>query len=135
MPLNKSINKTVEEFKTMLRANESFDLIYRTININSRTTCFFFIDGLIKDAVMEKMLEFFRQKELANSSFFANIRQNPARGYPKRHFRRPKPVSARVLHSKSVALLAKGRAICYNRANEIKIHQSGRLTAADREET
>lgn len=59
MPLNKSINKTVEEFKTMLRANESFDLIYRTININSRTACFFFIDGLIKDAVMEKMLEFF----------------------------------------------------------------------------
>lgn len=59
MPLNKDINKTVEEFKTLLRANESFDLIYRTININSRVAAFFFIDGLVKDAVMEKMLEFF----------------------------------------------------------------------------
>ena len=58
MPLNKDINKTIGEFKTILRANESFDLIYRTININSRTACFFFIDGLVKDAVMEKMLEF-----------------------------------------------------------------------------
>ena len=59
MPLNKDINKTVEEFKMLLRANESFDLIYRTININSRVAAFFFIDGLVKDAVMEKMLEFF----------------------------------------------------------------------------
>ena len=58
MPLNKDINKTIKEFKTLLRANESFDLIYRTININSKTACFFFIDGLVKDAVMEKMLEF-----------------------------------------------------------------------------
>ena len=58
MPLNKDINKTIEEFKTILRANESFDLIYRTININLRTACFFFIDGLVKDDVMEKMLEF-----------------------------------------------------------------------------
>lgn len=59
MPLNKDINKTVEEFKTLLRANESFDLIYRTININSRVAAFFFIDGLVKDAVMEKCWNFF----------------------------------------------------------------------------
>lgn len=71
MPLNKDINKTIEEFKTLLRANESFDLIYRTININSKTACFFFIDGLVKDAVMEKMLEFLYSQK--NDDYFKDV--------------------------------------------------------------
>lgn len=71
MPLNKDINKTIEEFKTLLKANESFDLIYRTININSKTACFFFIDGLVKDAVMEKMLEFLYSQK--NDDYFKDV--------------------------------------------------------------
>ena len=71
MPLNKDINKTIEEFKNLLRANESFDLIYRTININSKTACFFFIDGLVKDAVMEKMLEFLYSQK--NDDYFKDV--------------------------------------------------------------
>ena len=71
MPLNKDINKTIKEFKTLLRANESFDLIYRTININSKTACFFFIDGLVKDAVMEKMLEFLYSQK--NDDYFKDV--------------------------------------------------------------
>ena len=43
----------------LLRAEESFDLIDRVIDIGGRRASLFFIDGLVKDEVMEKILEFF----------------------------------------------------------------------------
>lgn len=57
--LNKDINKTIDYFKDKLAADDSFDLIYRSITINKRTAAIFFTDGLVKDEIMEKILEFF----------------------------------------------------------------------------
>lgn len=59
MPLSKSINENISKFKRLLRADESFDLIYRTIKIYDRTACMFYIDGFVKDDIMEKVMEFF----------------------------------------------------------------------------
>lgn len=59
MGLSSNIDDNIKLFKEKLRAKESFDLIYRTITINKRRACMFFIDGLLKDEVMEKVLEFF----------------------------------------------------------------------------
>lgn len=70
MPLDTSIEQTVDKFKKILRANESFDLIYRTIRIGGRTACMFYIDGLLKDEVMEKILEFFYS--LSDEEDFSN---------------------------------------------------------------
>ncbi len=42
-----------------MRASESFDIVCRQIKINGRKSCLFFIDGLVKDDVMEKIMEFF----------------------------------------------------------------------------
>lgn len=59
MPFNKDINNNIELFKKVLRVDESFDLVYRTIKIKDRTACLFFIDGFIKDDIFEKIMEFF----------------------------------------------------------------------------
>ncbi len=42
-----------------MRASQSFDIVCRQISINGRKACLFFIDGLVKDDVMEKIMEFF----------------------------------------------------------------------------
>ncbi len=59
MALETDINKNIEILKKTLRVEESFDFIYRTINIKDRTACIFFIDGFVKDSIMEKLLEYF----------------------------------------------------------------------------
>ena len=55
--------ETITQIETTLRVKESFDLINRTIKIAGRQACIFFIDGLVKDEVMEKIMEFFRSEE------------------------------------------------------------------------
>ena len=42
-----------------MRASQSFDIVCRQISIKGRKACLFFIDGLVKDDVMEKIMEFF----------------------------------------------------------------------------
>lgn len=42
-----------------LRASQSFDLVCRQITIMDRKSCLYFIDGLVKDEIMEKIMEFF----------------------------------------------------------------------------
>lgn len=54
--LSKSI---IDKISNGLFAKESFDLIERRIIICNRASCLFFIDGLVKDEVMEKIMEFF----------------------------------------------------------------------------
>lgn len=59
MTLSKNIQETTKLMKEKLNTDKSFDLITRTLIINKRKCSLFFIDGLVKDEVMEKMLEFF----------------------------------------------------------------------------
>lgn len=64
MPLDKDMDITIKTLKQELRVTESFDLVYRTMDFNGRTAGIFFVDGLLKDVVLEKMFEFFyRVKE------------------------------------------------------------------------
>lgn len=59
MSLTKSAESNIAELKEYLRVDESFDLIYRGIRIYDRLACMFYIDGFVKDDVMEKVMEFF----------------------------------------------------------------------------
>lgn len=59
MNLYKDYKKNYEMLNTALRADRSFDLVNRKIMIKGRKSCMFFIDGLVKDEVMEKIMEFF----------------------------------------------------------------------------
>ncbi|HHZ06512.1 MAG TPA: spore germination protein [Clostridiales bacterium] len=59
MILEKDIGNNRSIMKTALRYENSFDLINRDIVIKNRQATLYFIDGLIKDEVMEKIMEFF----------------------------------------------------------------------------
>lgn len=59
MPLDQNMNITIQKLKETLKVNESFDFVYRTMKFNGHTAAIFFIDGLLKDSVVEKIIEFF----------------------------------------------------------------------------
>lgn len=65
--MQKSITDNFEEnlklFQDMLRVDESFDIIYRTIMVADRKTAFFFIDGFVKDDVLQKIMQYFQDKK------------------------------------------------------------------------
>ncbi len=58
-----SFDHNLKLFKNVLRVNESFDLIYRTILVGGRRTAFFFIDGFVKDEVLQKIMQYFQDKK------------------------------------------------------------------------
>ncbi len=49
----------INKLKEMLKADESYDIIIRTINVCGKNLHMLFIDGFIKDSVTEKIIEFF----------------------------------------------------------------------------
>lgn len=65
--MQKSISGNFEDnlklFQDILRVDESFDIIYRTIKIADRKASLFFIDGFVKDEVMQKLMQYFQGKK------------------------------------------------------------------------
>lgn len=59
MDLSRNIEENLKIIKERLNVDKSFDLINRNIIIGGRKTALFFIDGFIKDDVMEKIMESF----------------------------------------------------------------------------
>ena len=47
----------IQEFKKILHVDKNFDLIYREQKLGSKDAGFFFIDGFIKDTIMERLLK------------------------------------------------------------------------------
>ena len=54
---NTNIENNITVLDKLTRANENFDIIKRVIRINKRKSVLYFIDGLLKEAIMEKMME------------------------------------------------------------------------------
>ena len=52
-----SYGKNVEYMRKTLRADESFDLIERHLAVCERDMCFFYVDGFIKDAEMQRIMQ------------------------------------------------------------------------------
>ena len=50
----------LEELKTILQADKSFDIVYRVVEIGGRKGCLFFVDGMTKDEVLLKILQVFK---------------------------------------------------------------------------
>ncbi|MFR9071571.1 MAG: spore germination protein, partial [Paraclostridium sp.] len=59
MILTKNIKKNVELMKEHLPLDKSFDVIQREVIIGEKSCYLFFIDGFIKDEVMERILSGF----------------------------------------------------------------------------
>lgn len=56
MTFSSDYRKNKEDLKKALRIDQSFDLICKDTMIGGRNACFFFVDGLTKDEVMQKLL-------------------------------------------------------------------------------
>ena len=67
---NTNIENNITVLDKLTRANENFDIIKRVIRINKRKSVLYFIDGLLKEAIMEKMMEFFYG--ITDDDFFTN---------------------------------------------------------------
>lgn len=52
-------NTNLNILSTALRSDKSFDLVKRDLVISDRRAALFFVDGLLKDDIAEKILEFF----------------------------------------------------------------------------
>lgn len=71
------INNRIDLINQSLRVEESFDLIYRTLIIGERTSCLYFIDGFVKDDIMQKLLDSFssiKKEDLTDAHAF--LKQN-----------------------------------------------------------
>lgn len=59
MKISNNADENIAILRKQLNADDSFDIVYRTIKICSRTACMLFVDGLVKDEITEKIMEFF----------------------------------------------------------------------------
>lgn len=66
--LNGEYSSNLTTLKNALRSDESFDLVERSLVLSKRNAALFFIDGFIKDDIIEKILEFF-YKNLSDENF------------------------------------------------------------------
>ncbi len=57
--IKNTIGETVDSINRELRVEESFDLIYRTVSIGEKKGCLYFIDGFVKDEIMQKLQDYF----------------------------------------------------------------------------
>ena len=61
-------NNNLTQIKNALRSDQSFDLVERDIIICNRHAALFFVDGFVKDDIIEKILEYF-YKNLTEENF------------------------------------------------------------------
>lgn len=66
--LNGEYSSNLITLKNALRSEESFDLVERSLVLGKHKAALFFIDGFIKDDIIEKILEFF-YKNLSDENF------------------------------------------------------------------
>lgn len=57
--LSTNLQKNMEELKELLHAEQNFDIVDRRTMVADRKACLFFVDGFIKDDIMEKLMDFF----------------------------------------------------------------------------
>lgn len=57
--ISKELRKNIRHFNTILGVDKNFDIMYRVVGIGGKEALLYFIDGFIKDEILEKLLEFF----------------------------------------------------------------------------
>ncbi len=80
MTFSSNYQKNKNDLKTALRIEESFDLICKDTIIGGKKACFFFVDGLTKDEVMQKLLSGFytiKPQDMPDNASDFSIKQLP----------------------------------------------------------
>ena len=80
MIFSSNYQKNKNDLKQALRIDESFDLLCKDTIIGGKEACFFFVDGLTKDEVMQKLLSGFytiQEKDMPDNALDFSIKQLP----------------------------------------------------------
>ncbi|MCD2491242.1 spore germination protein [Lacrimispora sp. NSJ-141] len=56
--ISSSIGDNMQLFHELLRVDTNFDVVYRTMKIGGRQACFYFVDGFVKDAVLQRIIQY-----------------------------------------------------------------------------
>lgn len=57
--LKENFEESVAYFNQTLRVDENFDVLYHVFEMGGKKACMYFIDGMVKDEVMQKLLQYF----------------------------------------------------------------------------
>ena len=57
--ISTDLYENTRQLYEQLRANQNFDMIFRPVQVGECRACMYFINGFVKDEVLEKLLEFF----------------------------------------------------------------------------
>ena len=72
-----SLEKNRHEMEERLQLTKNFDLVERKLKVGDRDACLYFVDGFVKDEVLEKLMEFFQSLKpellLENGKAFSRI--------------------------------------------------------------
>lgn len=80
MLFSSDYQKNRTDLKQALRIDESFDLLWKDTMIGGKDACFFFVDGLTKDEVMQKLLSGFytiQEKDMPETASDFAVKQLP----------------------------------------------------------
>ena len=61
-----SLEKNRHEMEERLQLTKNFDLVERKLKVGDRDACLYFVDGFVKDEVLEKLMEFFQSLRSRN---------------------------------------------------------------------
>ena len=57
--ISASLQDNMRYLSERLKPDTNFDVVYRVIEVGGRQACIYFIDGFCKDAIMQKLLQYF----------------------------------------------------------------------------
>ena len=57
--LSNDYTETISELRNLLNSSRNFDILEKHLLIAEHAASLFFIDGLVKDEILEKILEYF----------------------------------------------------------------------------
>lgn len=57
--MTSSLAESMKYLSEHMHVEESFDLVYRVIEVGGRKACIYFIDGFCKDEMMQKLMQYF----------------------------------------------------------------------------
>lgn len=78
--LTENYTQNLEILQKSLRPKQSFDLVERRITIKGHKAVLYFVDGLLKDEIVEKLMEFFYK--ITDDAFFNDADTFAARTVP-----------------------------------------------------
>ena len=70
--LSQNFAMNIKNINAVLNVEKNFDIMYRVITVAEREACFYFIDGLNKDEILEKLMEFLykiKPREMAKNAY------------------------------------------------------------------